>query len=112
MPTLRGWSRLTESRDRLVDVVPRGHFRSADAGSSEESGATRAGQRRATAVILRSAGHAAEGRFARVAMILEKKWAERFLQACAKVRSARRRSLATGELVFSTTPDGWCWVVA
>ena len=45
-------------------------------------------------------------------MILEKKWADRLLQACQQVRSARRRTVAAGESIFSTTPDGRCWVVA
>ena len=45
-------------------------------------------------------------------MLLTKKWAERFIQACAKVQSARRRSLAAGESVYSTMPEGRCWVVA
>jgi CRP-like cAMP-binding protein len=47
-----------------------------------------------------------------VAMILKKQWAERFIQACAKVKSTRRRSLAAGESIYSTTPGGRCWVVA
>jgi CRP-like cAMP-binding protein len=44
-------------------------------------------------------------------MLLKAEWSERFLQACSKVRSARRRSLSAGQLVYSTIPDGRCWVV-
>jgi hypothetical protein len=44
-------------------------------------------------------------------MLLNAEWSERFIQACAKVRSARRRSLPAGQLVYSTIPDGRCWVV-
>ena len=44
-------------------------------------------------------------------MLLKTEWVERFIQACAKVRSARRRSLAAGQLVYSTMPEGRCWVV-
>ncbi len=44
-------------------------------------------------------------------MLLKAGWSERFIHACAKVRSARRRSLAAGQLVYSTIPDGRCWVV-
>ena len=31
-------------------------------------------------------------------MLLKSEWAERFIRACAKVRSARRRSLAAGQV--------------
>jgi CRP/FNR family transcriptional regulator, cyclic AMP receptor protein len=44
-------------------------------------------------------------------MLLNSEWVERFIHACAKVRSARRLSLAAGQLVYSTTPEGRCWVV-
>jgi CRP/FNR family transcriptional regulator, cyclic AMP receptor protein len=45
-------------------------------------------------------------------MQLERKWADRFIRACAKMPSARRRSLKSGQLVYSTTTEGRCWVVA
>jgi CRP/FNR family transcriptional regulator, cyclic AMP receptor protein len=45
-------------------------------------------------------------------MILRDEWAERFMTACGKVQSARRRSLAAGQTVYSTMPDNRCWVVA
>jgi CRP-like cAMP-binding protein len=45
-------------------------------------------------------------------MLLKTEWVERFVQACAKVRSARRRPLTAGQLVYSTLPEGRCWVVA
>ena len=44
-------------------------------------------------------------------MLLNSEWVERFIHACEKVRSARRLSLAAGQLVYSTTPEGRCWVV-
>jgi CRP-like cAMP-binding protein len=44
-------------------------------------------------------------------MLLNAEWSERLFQACSKVRSARRRSLPAGQLVYSTIPDGRCWVV-
>ena len=44
-------------------------------------------------------------------MLLNSEWVERFIHACAKVRSARCLSLAAGQLVYSTTPEGRCWVV-
>jgi CRP-like cAMP-binding protein len=44
-------------------------------------------------------------------MLLRTEWIERFLQACAKVPSARLRSLAAGRMVYSTMPEGRCWVV-
>jgi CRP-like cAMP-binding protein len=45
-------------------------------------------------------------------MLLKCKWADRFINTCAKVRSARRRALAAGESVYLTEPKGRCWVVA
>ena len=44
-------------------------------------------------------------------MLLNSEWVERFIHACVKVQSARRLSLAAGQLVYSTTPEGRCWVV-
>lgn len=45
-------------------------------------------------------------------MRVEKRWAERFVRACMGVPSARRRTLASGELIYSGTPGGLCWVVS
>jgi hypothetical protein len=45
-------------------------------------------------------------------MLLKTEWADRFIQACGKVRSARRRPLVGGQPVYSTMPEGRCWVVA
>ena len=45
-------------------------------------------------------------------MQIEKKWAERFVRACAKMPSARQRSVKSGQWVYSTTTEGRCWVVA
>jgi CRP/FNR family transcriptional regulator, cyclic AMP receptor protein len=45
-------------------------------------------------------------------MILKSEWADRFIRACAKVRSARRRPLAAGQTVYATKPEGQCWVVS
>ena len=44
-------------------------------------------------------------------MLLQSEWLDRFIPTCARVRSARRRTLAAGQLVYSTFPDGRCWVV-
>jgi CRP/FNR family transcriptional regulator, cyclic AMP receptor protein len=44
-------------------------------------------------------------------MLLRSEWLDRFIPTCARVRSARRRTLAAGQLVYSTFPDGRCWVV-
>jgi hypothetical protein len=44
-------------------------------------------------------------------MLLKTEWVERLIQACATVRSARRRSLAAGQPVYSTMPVGRCRVV-
>ena len=44
-------------------------------------------------------------------MLLKTEWTDRLIQACAKVRSAHRRSLAAGELVYPTMPEGRCSVV-
>jgi hypothetical protein len=44
-------------------------------------------------------------------MFVSAEWSERFLQACSSVRSARPRSLPTGQLVYSTIPGGQCWAV-
>lgn len=44
-------------------------------------------------------------------MRVEKKWAEQFTRACARVRSARRRSLSGGEAIYLAAPDGRCWAV-
>jgi CRP/FNR family cyclic AMP-dependent transcriptional regulator len=44
-------------------------------------------------------------------MLLQSDWLDRFIPTCARVRSARRRTLAAGQLVYSTFPDGRCWVV-
>jgi CRP/FNR family cyclic AMP-dependent transcriptional regulator len=51
-------------------------------------------------------------RIARVAMRIEKKWAEQFTRVCAQVPSARRRSLTSGEMIYAAWPEGRCWVVA
>jgi CRP/FNR family cyclic AMP-dependent transcriptional regulator len=45
-------------------------------------------------------------------MLLTKEWAERFLRSFARLKSARRRSLASGEVVYPTFPEGRCWIVA
>lgn len=45
-------------------------------------------------------------------MLLDSEWAERFLAACMGIRSARRRSLPSGTLIYSGIPAGCCWVVA
>jgi CRP/FNR family cyclic AMP-dependent transcriptional regulator len=45
-------------------------------------------------------------------MLLRTEWTEQFLQACAAVRSARRRSLTADESVYLSMPEGRCWVVA
>lgn len=45
-------------------------------------------------------------------MLLKTEWTERFLRACAKLGSARRRPLRAGQTVYSTVPHGRCWVVA
>jgi CRP/FNR family transcriptional regulator, cyclic AMP receptor protein len=45
-------------------------------------------------------------------MRVEKKWAEKFNRACAQVPSARRRSLDSGEMIYSGPPEGLCWVVS
>ncbi len=45
-------------------------------------------------------------------MLLEAEWSGRFIRACARAGSARQRSLAAGESVYSTIPEGRCWVVA
>jgi CRP-like cAMP-binding protein len=44
-------------------------------------------------------------------MLLRSEWLDRFIPTCARVRSARRRTLAAGQFVYSTFPDGRCWVV-
>jgi hypothetical protein len=62
-------------------------------------------------VILRPARCTGGQRIPRVAMFLNAEWSERFLQACSTVRSARRRSLPAGQLVYSTIPGGRCWAV-
>jgi CRP/FNR family cyclic AMP-dependent transcriptional regulator len=45
-------------------------------------------------------------------MLLKSEWAERFIKVCAKVPSARRHSLTTGQTVYLVIPEGRCWVVA
>jgi CRP/FNR family cyclic AMP-dependent transcriptional regulator len=44
-------------------------------------------------------------------MLLNTEWAGRFIQACAKVPSTRRQSLAAAQVVYSTMPEAQCWVV-
>jgi CRP-like cAMP-binding protein len=44
-------------------------------------------------------------------MLLKKKWAKRFVQTCAELRSARRRTLPTGRTIYTSTPEGRCWIV-
>jgi CRP-like cAMP-binding protein len=44
-------------------------------------------------------------------MFLKADWAERFVRACAKVPSARRHSMASGQSIYSAVPEGRCWVV-
>jgi CRP-like cAMP-binding protein len=38
-------------------------------------------------------------------------WAERFVLACTRMRSARRQSLAAAQPVYLSIPDGRCWAV-
>lgn len=45
-------------------------------------------------------------------MLRKSEWAERFINTCAKVKSARRRVLAASESVYLTEPKERCWVVA
>ena len=45
-------------------------------------------------------------------MLLKAEWAGRFLRACAEVRSARRRPLTSGQVLYATMPEGRCLVVA
>ncbi len=45
-------------------------------------------------------------------MLLNRAWAERFTQACQRLRSARMRSLADGETAYATIPGGRCLVVS
>lgn len=45
-------------------------------------------------------------------MLLKSEWAERFLRACARVKSAHRRSPTSGKVVYPSFPEGRCWVVA
>jgi CRP/FNR family cyclic AMP-dependent transcriptional regulator len=44
-------------------------------------------------------------------MNLKKKWAERFVQSCSKLRSARRTTVPAGQTIYSNTPEGRCWIV-
>ena len=44
-------------------------------------------------------------------MRLKSEWSGRFIDACAKVRSVRRRSLRAGCPVYLKIPEGRCWVV-
>jgi CRP-like cAMP-binding protein len=44
-------------------------------------------------------------------VILNKHWAERFGAQCAKLRSARKRSLADGESVYLAVPPGRSYLV-
>jgi CRP-like cAMP-binding protein len=45
-------------------------------------------------------------------MLLDFEWADRFLKACARLRSAHRRRLEAGRPIYSGVPKGRCWVVA
>ena len=45
-------------------------------------------------------------------MLLKTEWVDRFIQACGKVRSVRRRPLVAGQTAYSTMPAGRCWLVA
>ncbi len=45
-------------------------------------------------------------------MLLKSEWAERFLWTCSRVRSAQRRSLNSGRVVYSSFPEGRCGLVA
>ncbi len=44
-------------------------------------------------------------------MLLKREWADRFVSACAKLNTARRRSLAAGEMVYASTPQRRCGIV-
>jgi CRP-like cAMP-binding protein len=44
-------------------------------------------------------------------MRLKIEWAERFVLACTRMRSARRRSLAVDQPVYLSIPDGRSWAV-
>ena len=45
-------------------------------------------------------------------MLLKSEWAERFMRACARVKSCQRRSVASGKVIYPSFPEGRCWVVA
>lgn len=45
-------------------------------------------------------------------MLLKREWAERFIQACAKVETSRRHSFADGRLIYAAASKGTCWVTA
>ena len=45
-------------------------------------------------------------------MLLKSAWAEHFMRTCVKVKSARRRTLTGGKVIYSSVPEGLCWVVA
>ena len=45
-------------------------------------------------------------------MLLKHDWAERFIQTCAGVPSAQRRSMAEGEVAYLAAPATKCMVVA
>jgi CRP-like cAMP-binding protein len=44
-------------------------------------------------------------------MLLKREWAERFIQACGLVKSARRRSFGNAHAIYLTPPKAQCWVV-
>ncbi|WP_422929472.1 Crp/Fnr family transcriptional regulator [Singulisphaera sp. PoT] len=45
-------------------------------------------------------------------MLLTPEWSERFIKACERLKSARRRTVASGEVIYSSAPEGRCWAVA
>ncbi len=45
-------------------------------------------------------------------MLLQSEWVTSFIRTCAAVRSARRRSLGAGDVVYLGSPAGRCWLVA
>ncbi|HEX4148157.1 MAG TPA: Crp/Fnr family transcriptional regulator, partial [Pirellulales bacterium] len=44
-------------------------------------------------------------------MLLKTEWAERFVRACEKLRSARRRLIPDGESIYLAVPEEQCWVI-
>ena len=44
-------------------------------------------------------------------MILKSEWSERFVRACIKLPSSRRRTFADRTTFYTEIPEGRCWVV-